>query len=183
VAGTYGMQEGVDLHTEHGEPESYTWEEFRPLFFSEPPRIILIPDRVPSEIAQDLTNSFQLYWVDPESCANRIRSSVERLLSHFGVRRTAISKKGKRVLLSLHSRIEVFRANHAGTGDALMAVRWIGNAGSHTQPITREDLLDGYELMEHVLAELFAGRHRRIAQLSRQINRRKRPRSVGRRRT
>ena len=84
------------------------------------------------------------------------------------------------MLLSLHARIDLFRQTNPDLADALMAVKWIGNAGSHSRPIMREDLLDGYELMEHVLDELFVQREKRIARLSRQINRRKRPRSVKR---
>ena len=124
--------------------------------------------------------SFKLYWLSPEACANSIRSVVEGLLTHFKVRLTSKNAKGQRVLLSLHARIDLFRQTNPDLADALMAVKWIGNAGSHSRPIMREDLLDGYELMEHVLDELFVQREKRIARLSRQINRRKRPRSVKR---
>ncbi len=180
VAGTYSVEEGIDTTAEVGEPPIYTWEDFKPRFFSDPPRIIAIPENVPAAIVEDLTASFGLYWVDAESCANRIRSSIERLLTYLRVRRTTISKKGKRLLLSLHTRIELFRASKPALADALMAVKWIGNAGSHTQSLNKQDLLDGYELLHYVLGELFSKRDRRIAQLSRQINRRKKPRSARR---
>jgi hypothetical protein len=44
-----------------------------------------------------------------------------------------------------------------------MAVKWIGNAGSHASVVTFDDALDGYELMDWVLDALYARRHRRAA--------------------
>jgi hypothetical protein len=30
-----------------------------------------------------------------------------------------------------------------------MAMKWLGNAGSHGEPVGKEDLLDAWELLEH----------------------------------
>jgi hypothetical protein len=177
VAGTYKVHEEY-RHRDNPESEAHVVEEFTPQFFSDPPAIVNVPALVPKHIVEELEASFRLYWVSAESCANSIRSAVELLLTHFKVKRTRINSKGKRIFLSLHERIELFRRTNPRLADALMAVKWIGNAGSHSQPLERRDLLDGYELIEHVLDELFVQREKRIAKLSRQINQRRRPRSA-----
>jgi hypothetical protein len=179
VAGTYTAEEDYD-DTGPGEPTMVPTHTYKPTFFSDAPHIINVPVEVPDPIVDELNTSFKLFWVSPEACANSIRSAVEQLLTHFRVHCTKRNPKGERVFLSLHARIELFRRTNSKLADALMAVKWIGNAGSHSQRLRREDLLDGYELMEHVLDELFVQRHKRIARLSRQINRRKRPRSAKR---
>jgi hypothetical protein len=179
VSGTYSAAE-MYADMGEGEPQMVPLITYTPTFFSDAPHVIEAPDAVPANIVEELETSFKLYWVSPEACANSIRSAVELLLTHFRVRRTTRNEKGKRVFLSLHSRIELFRRVNSELADALMAVKWIGNAGSHAHPLKREDLLDGYQLMDHVLDELFVQRDKQIARLSREINRRKRPRSAKR---
>jgi hypothetical protein len=60
----------------------------------------------------------------------------------------------------------------------MMAVKWIGNAGSHAKPVTREDLLDGYEMIEHLLDQIYIQPGKKLASLAKQINRSKKPRSA-----
>jgi hypothetical protein len=177
VSGRYKVTEAIDESVREGEPALYYFKEFRPEFFTESPQIFRLPSVAPAGVLEDLTASFRLFWGDTEACGNRIRSAVENLLNDQGVRRTNQGKGGKRIRLSLHSRIVEFRNRQRELGNALMAVKWIGNAGSHTQSLTRDDLLDGYNLLDHVLEELYVNRRKQIAKLSREINRRKRPRS------
>jgi uncharacterized small protein (DUF1192 family) len=58
-----------------------------------------------------------------------------------------------------------------------MAVKWLGNAGSHAAPLTADDVLDGFEILEHALDKLYSERDERVGALTRAINRRKAPRS------
>lgn len=55
--------------------------------------------------------------------------------------------------------------------DHLMAVKWLGNAGSHTSRPTDEDAFDGFELLEHILRERFNP----LGKLTKTINRRNGP--------
>lgn len=180
VAGTYSVAEKY-IDVGQGEPEPHRVDTLWPRFFSEPPPIIRAPAGVPAAVTEELENSFRLYWQSPEASANSMRSVVERVLTHFKIRQWTGGKKGKRSRLQLHDRIEMFRKKHEALANALMAVKWIGNAGSHALPVEQKDVLVGYELLEHVLEELFrGGRHKRIAQMSRKVNKRKGPLSAKR---
>ena len=84
--------------------------------------------------------------------------------------------KSKRKPLSLHKRIENFRTTHPREADLLMAIKWIGNSGSHTnEPLTKDDILDGFEILDHVTISLYETESIRINKLSKKINQRKKP--------
>ena len=83
----------------------------------------------------------------------------------------------KRSFLTLHARLDRFKAKNGELGAALMAVKWLGNAASHSSSLTRDDVLDGFEILEHVLDEPYSQREARVRSLSSEINRRKAPRS------
>ena len=180
VAGVYRVKD--DRHYDPIMGESGDYEiYYRPRYFSDAPHIISIPERTPEQVAIELTRGFHLFWADPEACANRIRTSVEHLLTHQRIPKTngtaAKAMRKKRTFLSLHARIELYEAKNPQIATALMAVKWIGNAGSHSSSLTAGDALDGFELMEYVLDELFVQRAARIGALSRHITRRRGPRS------
>jgi hypothetical protein len=179
VLGTYRLEERMYYDPEGRTAADYT-TYYRPQFFTDAPHIIPILEEVPSEVGAELKASFQQFWGDSESCANHIRSVVELILTAKRVPKTSgrggrSPKRGGR--LTLHARIERFGETAPGVADQMMAIKWIGNAGSHSQAITRDDLLDGYDLMAVVLNELFVRSERRIGALSRAINRQRGPRS------
>ncbi|MGH9752654.1 MAG: DUF4145 domain-containing protein [Blastocatellia bacterium] len=173
VAGEVKVEAGPDDE----EPYSVIYEDrYIPRFVSPAPRIINIPKTAPPEIQKELQKSFQLYWLDVESCANRIRSCIEALLDYQRVKKTVINKKGKRVKLSLHNRIEEFKKKSSALANLSMAIKWLGNAGSHTSAITRNDIQDACKMMEHLLAEIYDPPAKNLAKMAKQINRSKRPR-------
>lgn len=174
LAGKYRWQDERHCDPIQGEVGDYA-KYFTPLFFSEAPHVISIPQDAPNDVREKLLDSFRLYWHDPESSANRVRSALELLLTAQGVNRTVSGKRGSH--LKLHHRIERYASKRPDLADPLLAVKWLGNAGSHATPLSRDDVLDGYEIMEHVLDELYVRRARRVGALSREINRRKGPRS------
>ena len=178
VAGTYKIVDDRYWDEEHGESGEYA-EYYTPKFFTESPYLVDLPEATPEGVTEELVASFQLFWSDPLACTNRIRSSVEKLLTFEKVPQTTgkISAKGRRQFLSLHHRIERYATKRPDIAEKLMAVKWIGNAGSHSKGTTVDDALDGYELMDWVLDTLYARRHRRASTLTRAINRRKAPRS------
>jgi hypothetical protein len=182
VAGTYRLFDERSEDIEHGETGGYV-ELYRPKYFTESPYLVEIPESTPEAITNELIASFQLFWSDPLACTNRIRSSVEKLLTAERIPKTTGRTAGKRrrQFHKLHNRIELYRKKRPDVAEKLMAVKWIGNAGSHAGGATVEDALDGYELMDWVLDTLYARRHRRASELTRTINRRRAPRSPRRR--
>lgn len=178
VAGRYRVQDDRYHDPEHGVGGDYA-SYYRPHYFSESPLIIDIPQETPLEVTGELEIAFRLFWGDSWACANRIRSSVEALLTAQRIPRTSgrIPAKGKRHFLTLHDRLLRFGKKQPALSDALMAAKWLGNAGSHAAPLTPDDVLDGFEIVEHALDKLYSNREKRVGSLSRAINRRKAPRS------
>ena len=181
VAGKYRVQDDRYYDEREGgggEYQSY----YRPEFFSESPPLIAVPEETPPEVLEELRGSFRLFWADPSACANRIRSSLEALLTAQRIPLTTgrIAAKGRRKFLSLHDRLVRFAAKQPELSEALMAVKWLGNAGSHSSPVTEDDIRDGFEIVELVLDKLYSRREQRVKSLSRAINRRKGPRSARR---
>ncbi|TLX23535.1 DUF4145 domain-containing protein [Chryseobacterium indologenes] len=57
-----------------------------------------------------------------------------------------------------------------------MAIKWIGNYGSHSSDtISKDDLLDSYEILEHVTENLYGKQLQRIERISKIINKKKKP--------
>jgi hypothetical protein len=154
----------------------------RPLYFAPPLRIISLPSTCPKETVEEIEAAFLLFWTDLPSAANRVRTALERLLTQRGIPQYERTRGGRR-RLTLHRRIELFRKKKADLGDAMLAVKWIGNEGSHPGRLTRDDLLDAFQLIEHLLDEMFVNRNAQIAKISREVLKQKGPRSkVGRKR-
>ena len=78
--------------------------------------------------------------------------------------------------LNLHRRIEPLKVRNAGVADALFAIKWVGNSGSHVGNLTRDDVFDAYDILEEVLSELFVKHRETMHKLIKEINRRKGPR-------
>ena len=110
--------------------------------------------------------AFALFWADAEACAGRLRSSLEALLTHIGVPSVDGSKPDNTTPLALHKRIEIFETENPQLAKHLMALKWLGNAGSHGRPVGKGDLLDAMELLEHALAEILEKRTERLLQLA-----------------
>jgi len=149
-------------------------KRYAPQFFTHPPRIIAIPDETPEAIEKEIRRAFSLFWTDVASCGNAIRTAVEVVLDERRVRKTETTK-GKRRRLTLHRRIEAFAQRDGQAAAWLLAVKWIGNAGSHVSTLGREDLYDGFDLLEHVLEHLYSPKSKRVTRLTQRINKRKGP--------
>lgn len=118
-----------------------------PKYFYPHLRIIDFPP-TGSDLTFALLSSMELFWADHYACANKIRISAELFLDQIGV-------KGSDKMLG--NRIKILResANEADLELAkrMDAIKFLGNEGSHrpTKMISKHDLLDAYEIMEHLL--------------------------------
>jgi Domain of unknown function (DUF4145) len=106
---------------------------------------------------------------------DRVRIALERLMDHMGVRTRRKDNYGKYADLSLHRRIDLFQAGEPVIGAQVMALKWLGNTGSHQGQVDRNDLLDAFEILEHVLGELIERRTAKVAQLARELNKKHAP--------
>ncbi|MCJ8521760.1 hypothetical protein ABID21_004931 [Pseudorhizobium tarimense] len=131
------------------------WESaLVPMFVRPAPHIIPVSRNLSDACNVQLRKAFELYWLDKAACANRLRIFVERLMDHFEVPTEGKAKKKKKHRLDLSERIEEFDSIKPGHKNALDALRFVGNYGSHEGQTDTEALLDCFELLEDALAEL-----------------------------
>ena len=171
VTGIGGPQESIDPDGD------VSWEdEFRPLFANPMPDMFELPASCPKLVAQELRASFSLYWSDQPGSANRLRRAIERLLDHVGVKKRALSAKRRMEPLTLHARIVEYQKREPEIAKHLLALKWLGNSGSHDGVVKGSELLDAMEVAEHCLAEILSHRSKRIGALSSQITKAHAPR-------
>lgn len=167
---------GIDYEIgEDGQPEQ-TWEDFfTPKYFEPPLHLINIPEKCPESVANPLNESFRLFFCSPSAASNNVRIALEALLTELGVKRFNV-KNGKRIFLNLHSRISLLPSKYSELGDLLLAIKWLGNAGSHANSqVSIDDVMDAYELVDHVLQELYTQKAKKAKALAKQINKKKGP--------
>lgn len=106
-----------------------------------------LPPAVPAEITDAIERASALIWLSNEAAANSIRQSVECLMDDVGI--PAIDSN--KVRIALHHRIVAFQKTDQENGDVLLATKWLGNTGSHVGSLTRDHVLDAFEMIEFVL--------------------------------
>lgn len=135
--------------------------------------IISVPESTPEAIKNAIENASVVLWISPSAAANQLRQSVEELLTARRVKKTTINKNGKRVHLSLHDRIAAFSRTSPEIAEALEAVKWIGNDGSHDNTLTVEDVLQGAEILDLAIKALYDKSDARLRAKARAINKAK----------
>ncbi len=157
------------------------WEEsiYTPKFFYPPLNIIPILEEYDERIKPLMSQAFSFFFSDTESCANKIRVVLEELMTCMKVRKTLDTKKG-RIRLKLHDRIESFKTKNPENGDRLLAIKWIGNAGSHTGSVSQKDILQAFRILDVVLRSIYSKRDKELDLIVAKINKRKGVLSGGR---
>lgn len=173
VSGKVTVEEFVDEND-----RQFFGDGFDPHFFFPAPPIFKTPTKCAGSLIEvELKKAWSAYWADPDACANHIRSCVEALMNHLKVPRKQKTKKGGFMPLKLHHRILLFQKEEPELGDDLIAIKWLGNSGSHAgESLTRHDILQGLPLLEHVLGEIFDRRTAERAKLRRALLKKWRPR-------
>lgn len=164
------------IYDEYGNPEDMDYrEDFTPTYFVPHLKIFAIPNGAPADVKEEIEKSFALLFCDPQSAANHVRTALEHLLTQLKVKRYSTSN-GKRRFLSLHNRIQLLPSTLQHVQDLFFAVKWLGNAGSHSNSaVTIDDVFDAYELMEELLNEMYANKRKQAKSLAKKINKRKGP--------
>lgn len=165
----------VDLVQTSNEGDAEYIEFFYPKYVSPAPPLIAVSPDYPEEVASELSRSFIAAWSDFSSAGNHIRAAVERLLDHLKEPKTKLGKAGKRERLSLHTRIGSLSHRDKDLSDSLLAVKWLGNAGSHTDELTQDDIFDALDILDVILDDLFVRHRARVKKLVTAINKNKGP--------
>ena len=75
--------------------------------------------------------------------------------------------------MNTHDRIEALQTKEPEVAATLEAVKWIGNACSHTQTLSIQDVLEGAALLERALRQIYDTSDEELARLAKQINKRR----------
>jgi len=170
-----GRVETTDTHDEeYGWIQIYT-EQFYPDYFFPPLNLMDIPKKCPESVINHLKGSFALFFADPGASLNGARAALEALLTDIGVKRYTTVKK-KRRIIPLHHRITLIPPKYEDISDLLLAVKWLGNAGSHDgDNPSKADMHIAYDLLEHVLSEIYDEKGKNLAKVAKKVNKRKGP--------
>jgi len=161
------------------EREQYTYDDYKyveyykPFFFYPPLQIFKIPVKTPDDVKKSILSSFSLVFDNKSAAANQVRTSIECLLTHLKIKKNNISG-GKRKKLNLHRRIELLPIKYQKIKDICLAIKWLGNAGSHCDDeMSFDDVFDGYDMLSFILEELYDNKHIQVTKLAKRINAKK----------
>ncbi len=170
--GSVAMEYAFD---DEGNPDVEYRDYFRPNYFYPHLKIFSVPKETDESISDEIDISFSLFFCDPDSAANHIRVALEHLLTSLNVKRFS-KKNGKRNFLSLHSRIDLLPVKFNDIKEMFFAIKWLGNAGSHSHhEVTKDDVLDSYELMNEILIEIYSSKRKKAKSLAKIIVKKKGP--------
>lgn len=125
-------------------------EAFEPRSLSPAPLPIRPAEDTPELVKGCLREAGSLIWQSAESAANQVRQAVEYLMDEQNV-----SKATPPVFTPLHNRIKEFEKKDGKNAEILLAVKWLGNSGSHVGGLTRDDVFDAFDMVELVLNNLY----------------------------
>jgi hypothetical protein len=156
-------------------PEFGGNEQFSPKYFEPPLKLILIPDQCPETVSIPIEESFRLFFCSPDACANSLRVALEHLLTALGIKRYN-NANGKRHHIKLHGRIELIPVKYSEVKELMLAIKWLGNAGSHSQKtVSRDDVIFAYEMLEYILQEIYMQKTEKLKTKAQKINKMKGP--------
>jgi hypothetical protein len=84
-------------------------------------------------------------------------------------------RTGPRRAIPLDHRIKAYGEQNPEVAHHLMAIKWIGNAGSHGDGISRESVLDALEIIEGVFEDVYVGHRAKLRAKVAKIVARKKP--------
>ncbi len=138
--------------------------------------VMPFPDKTPDDVRILVQSASSVLLSDTSAAANRMRSAVESLLDARKVRRLPPGRRGAKYRLSTDRRIKEFSVENNEVADLLMAIKWIGNAGSHeSRPLSLSVVLDGIELFAHAIHLLYDDTPQALQRRAARINRRRGP--------
>lgn len=161
---------GVEPYQDYENGNYAYQDEFKAMTWDPMPDVFDLPAKCPDDVALALRQSFALHAFQAPASAGRLRVALELLMDAEKVPRETINAKGKKSELTLHARLDLYMKNFPVIGGHLMALKWLGNAGSHFSNVSTTDILDAYEVMEHALNEIIDKRSQAVAKLAKKLN-------------
>lgn len=146
-------------------------KKYTPKYFVPNLQIFYLEKYYPEEISNMLNNAFSSYFADIFSTASYIRCVIEKMLDYpeFG----SIPRSENEEKISLGTRIG--KIEDERIKNQLKAVKWIGNAGAHLEPmkLTRDDTLQAFNIIQILLEEKYSTRLAELDSFVEKINKNK----------
>lgn len=137
-------------------------------------RMVDVPERAPEIIRVLAQEAAAVLWTSPPASASALRRAVEAMLDDLRVNKTGLTKQNKRERLKTHRRIELLSQSRPEVADGLMAVKWVGNEGSHEAKALRvEQVLDIADVFAYALRLVYDNRDQEIKRRIAKINRKR----------
>ncbi|PKH42155.1 protein of unknown function [Nocardioides alpinus] len=151
MAGDWGLWVNDGMYPERGSFGSV----YRIRYLNPPLRLMNLPDKTPQKVQDCVQFASSVLWASPASAANQLRQAVEELLTARKVKRFVVNAHGKLKTVPLDARIAIFAKTHPAVAETLMAVKWIGNSGSHDNDLSAEQVLTGAAILEAAVKGLY----------------------------
>lgn len=132
--------------------------------FSPALSLVNTPEKTPDDIVEVLKAAALAWPALPGSAANLFRQAVESILTHQDIPLRGGPKNSR---LSLDDRLKLFRKQDGTAADLLLAVKWIGNEGSHASVVSATEVLTAAQLLERSLTHLYEERDDLVAKAAR----------------
>lgn len=160
-----------DIITNVTEEYGSYYDAYRLRYAWPPLRLVAAPEGASESVIAAAKAAGALVWADPSAAASRLRIAVEEFLTALRIPR--FTRGAGRRRLTTHTRIDRLATTRPEMAEALMAVKWIGNDGSHEGDLDVEDVLDGAQMFEHALSLKYGGEQDRIIKRIQDVNRSK----------
>lgn len=140
-----------------------------PQYFIPPLEIFKIPGATPHSVKESIMASFNLFFVSSGSALNEIRNAIEFLMDELKVPRKGLDANGVEERWDLDKRVGKMPNQDVNVKAHLLAIKNLGNWGSHAVDTDRNDVLDAYDLLSHVLEALYVKRDKAMQELAKRI--------------
>ena len=152
----------------HDGSSDWDWfDNFEVKFFEPPLRLFNSPKGTPAGVVKALETSFSTFFSSPSTSLSTLRAALEVLLGEMEV--SSVDANGK--FLPLARRIDSLPEAHRKIVEPATAIRWLGNDGTHSgYHVRKSDVIDGYNIFEHILVELYPEQKASIEALVERIN-------------
>lgn len=134
--------------------------ELTPSYFEPPIPIFVLPSKCPEEIKNEVQHAFKLAFSDFSASGNRVRTCLELYIQHLNPSATG----------RLHDKIESIKNIEPTAYELIMAIKWLGNQGSHESTLQEYDLAFALEALEFCLNKTFNSNEGKLRELALLIN-------------
>ncbi|KYP87362.1 hypothetical protein WB91_21750 [bacteria symbiont BFo1 of Frankliniella occidentalis] len=132
-------------------------EYFRANTFHPPLPVFIPPGDCPEDVCRQLKEISALLAAHPSAAINTMRTVLEMLLDTLSVPREAARAGKDPITLTLHRRIDEYPALLGDYKDAFMAIKWLGNQGSHSNKRIRQSHIeDACTVLDDLIQKIYS---------------------------